>query len=106
MAEAATSIRDLYNDGLQEVVKIIQQGDPAQQETALQTLDDLTAMMLAHEIATVQGRTALLTGLIAELTQVIDGIQTHPPYLDALKSVTTIVDAARERLKTEKKNLL
>ncbi len=106
MTQNATNIRDIYNQGIQEVTKIIQQGDEQQQEAALQTLDDLTAMMLAHEIGTVQGRTALLTGLITELTQITESIEDHPPYQNALESVTAIVDQARATLSIEKKDLL
>ena len=78
----------------------------AQRSAALQTLDDLTAMMLAHTLDTVQGKTALLTGLIAELTQVINAIQVAPPYAQAVETVVAIVDKARVRLTAEKKNLL
>lgn len=106
MATNANSIRDLYNEGIMEVTKIVQQGDEAQQEEALKTLDDLTAMMLAHTIETVQGRTALLTGLISELTQITDSIKVRPPYVGALDSVTTIIDKVRVSLAKEKKTLL
>lgn len=100
------SIQDLYTSGIQEVNRIISSGNKAQRDIALQTLDDLTAMMLAHTLETVQGRTALLTGLIAELTNVIDSIETKPPYADAMKAVTGIIDGARTRLTHEKKTLL
>jgi len=100
------SIQQLYTEGMQEVSKIISHGSAAQREVALQTLDDLTAMMLAHTIETVQGRTALLTGLIAELTQVIEAVNVQPPYMGAVKAVTKIVDSARSRLAAEKKKLL
>lgn len=100
------SIQDLYTSGIQEVNKIIANGDSGQRDVAMQTLDDLTAMMLAHTLETVQGRTALLTGLIAELTQVIDSIKTKPPYVRAMDAVAGIIDGARTRLTQEKKNLL
>lgn len=106
MATNANAIRDLYNEGIMEVTKIVQQGDEAQQEVALKTLDDLTAMMLAHTIETVQGRTALLTGLISELTQITDSIKVNPPYAEALDSVTAIIDKVRVGLAKEKKTLL
>lgn len=106
MATNANAIRDLYNEGIREVTKIVQQGDEAQQAEALKTLDDLTAMMLAHTIETVQGRTALLTGLISELTQITDAIEVDPPYAGALDTVAAIVDKVRVRLAQEKKTLL
>lgn len=100
------SIQGLYTAGIQEVNHIIASGNKSQRNTALQTLDDLTAMMLAHTLETVQGRTALLTGLISELTQIIEAIQTAPPFLEAIDAVTGIIQGARARLAVEKKNLL
>lgn len=100
------TIPDLYSEGMREVNRIIAQGDADQRKVALQTLDDLTAMMLAHTLETVQGRTALLTGLIAELTQVIDSVKVKPPYADAINGLTSVLDGARKRLTQEKKTLL
>ncbi len=108
MPADAKAIRDRYNEGIQQVCRIITSGNAGQEQrdTALQTLDDLTAMMLAHTVESVQGRTALLTGLISELTQVIEGIQADPPYEGALDQLTALVDAVRTQLDAEKRNLL
>ncbi len=100
------TIPKLYSEGMREVNRVVAQGNAAQRELALQTLDDLTAMMLAHTLEKVQGRTALLTGLIAELTQVIDSVKVQPPYADAIEGLTKVVDGARKRLATEKEKLL
>jgi hypothetical protein len=100
------SIPDLYTKGITEVNKVLAQGTQEQADVAQQTLDDLTAMMLAHTLDTVQGATALLTGLITELNQVLAMVKTNPPYLDAVKSINAILEAANTRLKAEKKNLL
>lgn len=99
-------ISEIYSAGVAEVSRVIAEGNADQRDVAQQTLDDLTAMMLAHTLDTVQGRTALLTGLIAELSQVIDAVKTKPPYDKAVKSLTKVIDAARTRLAAEKKDLL
>jgi uncharacterized protein (DUF885 family) len=99
-------IQEIYSEGMSEVNKIIAQGDAAQREVAEQTLDDLTAMMLAFTLNTVQERTALLTGLINELRQVIEAVETDPPYANAVKGLTRVIDIARTRLTKEKKDLL
>jgi len=53
------SIRRLYTEGMQEVSRIIgeRESDTDWRGVALRTLDDLIAMMLAHTLETVQGRT-------------------------------------------------
>jgi hypothetical protein len=103
---AEKSILDIYNEGVLEVNRIIGEGTPAQRKAAKQTLRDLTAMMLAHTLEDVQGRTALLTGLITELTEVIESVKTRPPYLDAVAGLTKVINGARTRLAKEKENLL
>lgn len=106
MPSTAKPIPEIYSAGMAEVNRIVAEGNAEQREIALKTLDDLTSMMLAYTLETVQGRTALLTGLIAELGEVIDAVKTDPPYANALKNMTKVVDAARTRLEKEKKNLL
>ena len=100
------SIQSLYAAGIVEVNKVIADGDSAQRKLALTTLDDLTAMMLAHTLESVQGRTALLTGLITELTEVIEAVEVKPPFAGAVATLTGLVDSARTRLAAEKKKLL
>ena len=100
------NIKDIYRAGLDEVAQIIAKGNLEQIEVAEQTLDDLTAMMLAYTLESVQERTALLNGLIAELEQVIDAVETTPPYANAVKNLTKIIDIARTRVTKEKAKLL
>ena len=93
-------------DGMDEVNRIIGEGTPAQRKVAKQTLRDLTSLMFAYTLEDVQGRTALLNGLIAEMSQVIDSVQVDPPYDNAVKGLTKVIDSARTRLAKEKKTLL
>ena len=103
---ADKSILDIYNEGMDEVNRIIGEGTPAQRKVAKQTLRDLTSLMFAYTLEDVQGRTALLNGLIAEMSQVIDSVQVDPPYDNAVKGLTKVIDSARTRLAKEKKTLL
>jgi hypothetical protein len=104
----AQGIRDTYSAGLQQVGAVLGsiKATRADREAAQQTLDDLTAMMLAHTIETVQGRTALLTGLIVELTAVIARIEERPPFLSIANNLTQIVSQASALLELEKKDLV
>jgi hypothetical protein len=63
-------------------------------------------MMLAHTIETVQGRTALLTGLIVELTAVIARIEEKPQFASVVSNLAGIVDQANALLAVEKQDLV
>jgi prefoldin subunit 5 len=101
-------IRQLYERGIRQVTRVLGSvnSTDAEIETAEQTLKDLTTSMLAHEIESVQGRTALLSGLIVELTTVVDSIQTNSPLAEVVSEVNDILDVARTALTEEKKGLL
>ena len=78
----------------------------AQTRVAKQTAKDLTSLLVAHTLETIEGRTALLSGLIVELNQVIGAVRANPPYQDAISSLTTVLTKAEKLFKKEKKALL
>ena len=102
------SVKNLYDEGMAEVMKVVGsiKATPDQKKVALQTSKDLTAMLLANTLASVNGRTALLSGLIVELNQVTDSIKVKPPYANALKSFGNITGKATTLFNSEKKKLL
>jgi prefoldin subunit 5 len=101
-------IRQLYERGIRQVTQVLGSVNSTDEEveTAEQALKDLTASMLAQEIETVQGRTALLSGLIVDLTTVVDSIQGNSPLAEVVKEVGDILDVAKGALTEEKKTLL
>ena len=102
------SVKAVYDEGMAEVMKVVGsiKATPAQKKVALQTSKDLTAMLLAHTLASIEARTALLSGLIVELNQVTDSIKVKPPYAGALTSFGKIIGKATTLFNTEKKKLL
>jgi len=108
MADTAKDIRDVYRQGMHEIQKILGSvnSTQAQIDTASASLDDLTAMMLKQTIDTVQGRTALLSGLIVELNQVIESVKVKPPSADVIGNLTAVLDKAQGLFSEEKKDLL
>ena len=108
MTVTEKSVKEIYDEGISEIQKIFGsiKSTPKQRDVAKQTLKDLTAMSLAHTIKMVEGRTALLSGLIVELNQVIESIKVKPPYTDAIDGLTKIANKALGLLSQEKKNLI
>jgi len=108
MANTGEHIKQVYQEGITEVQRVFGSLDstPEQRAIAKQTLNDITALLLAHSIKTVESRTALLTGLIVELNQIIESVKVNPPFVDAASKITTVANRAVELLTEEKKNLL
>jgi len=104
MADSRQAIKDLYDEGMAEVFRVVGSLDATkkQRQVAKQTAKDLSTMLVVHTLSTIEGRTALLSGLIVELNQVIESIQTKPPYADALASFTAILTKAKDLYKKEK----
>jgi hypothetical protein len=108
MADVKKSIKQVYDEGMAEVYKIVGSlsATPEQRQAAIETAEDLSSMLIAHTLDTIAGRTALLSGLIVELKQVIDSVNINPPYLDAVKNLANIITKAGELFADEKKNLV
>jgi hypothetical protein len=108
MSDIRKSIKQIYDEGMAEVYKVVGSltATPDQRETAKQTAADLSSMLIAHTLDSISGRTALLSGLIVELNQMIDSVKVHPPYLDAVTNFTSILAKAATLFQDEKKNLV
>ena len=108
MSENKKSIKQIYDEGMAEVFKIVGSFDATDEqiETAEQTAQDLSSLLIANTLDSINGRTALLSGLIVELDEVIKSIETEPPYKDALTNLTTILTKAKDLFSTEKQDLI
>ena len=78
---------------------------PTQRKVAKKSLSDLTAMLLAHTLATVEGRTALLAGLIVELNEVIAKVTTKPPSSTTMTGLAGALTKAQKLFESEKSDL-
>ena len=108
MPDSGPEIRDVYDQSLQEIGSVFRSLDasPEQVEEAKKKLRDLTSLMLVHTLDTIQGRTALLAGLIVELTDFTSKIQIEPKFLRSVEMLTNLADKAKTLLESEKKNLV
>jgi hypothetical protein len=102
------AIKDAYDKGMFEIQKILFSinSTAAQRKVARKSLDDLTAMLLAHTLITVAGRTAILSGLIVELNEVIAKVKTKPPSGTTLADMTGVLTKAQKLYASEKAGLL
>ena len=104
----AQQIKAQYDAGIEGVQSVLFSIDstPQQRKVAKQSLRDLTTLLLAHTIQSIEGRTALLAGLIVELNQVIASIQTKPRLLNFANRLTGIVSRSTTLLAEHKKKLI
>lgn len=109
MAKSSTAVDDVnavYQDAIEQLQETIGSVDAsaAQKKAARDALNDLFLLHGAHSIQEIDGRTALLSGLIIELQGVIDKIQARP-FGDALSQITKIADTARDLYEESKKEI-
>ena len=102
------AVKSVFDEGMAEVMKVVGsiKSSPEQKKVARQTSKDLTTMLLAHTLSSIEGRTALLSGLIVELNQVMDSIKVEPPYANALTKFGKIAEKATKLFNKEKMDLL
>ena len=108
MPDSKKSIKQLYDEGMAEVFKIVGTigATPEQRNTAKQTAEDLSSMLVTHTLQSIEGRSALLSGLIVELNQVIETVQTDPRYQEVLSNITGVLTKAQQLFVSEKKDMI
>ena len=107
-ADPKKSVKKLYDDGMAEVFRIVGSFDSTAKQisVAKATVKDLTSMLVANTLESIEGRTALLAGLIVELNQVINSVQTKPPFADTVGNLTSVLTRAEKLFKSEKGKLV
>ncbi len=108
MPENPEAIKKTYDAALGKLQAILFSlvSTSAERKAARTALNDLTATMLAQNLKTVEGRTALLSALIVELRLVTDGIKPTSKIADIATDITALVGKAHKLFKSEKKGLL
>ena len=106
--DTGQDIKEQYDEGIKGVQGILfsLESTPDQQKLAEQTLKNLTTLLLQQTIATIEGRTTLLKGLIDNLNRVIAAIQVTPPLLALAQRLTGIVDKSTTLLQNVKQDFL
>lgn len=106
--DSRASIKQAYDEGMAAVFLVVGSLDStkAQKKVARQTAADLTAMLVANTLETIEGRTAILAGLIVELNEVIAAVQATPSLQGPLEQLTRVLDKAHGLYAKEKKLLV
>lgn len=101
------TVKSTYDEALSKIQAVMFNPNSTddQRATAKQALDDLTSSMLAHNLKTIEGRTALLSALIVELQEVTNSIQVDSPIAGIATALTGLIDQANTLYRAEKDNL-
>ena len=75
----------------------------ADRDAALEKFEALTLLMGAEAVEEYEGRTAVLTGLVAQLSAFTKGIQVKNPIVDKVNALTAIAEKAADLAKVDKK---
>ena len=105
MPDTAADIKKTYDASLRRIQEVLfsQAATAAEKRVARQSLTDLTMAMLLHNLASIEGRLALLSSLIVELREVTDAIKTDGPAAEVAKPLTDLLTKAHKLFKAEKK---
>jgi hypothetical protein len=105
---AGQDIKQQYDDGIRAVQGVLFSLDstPDQLKVADKALTSLTALLLEQTLKSIEGRTALLKGLILNLNQVIASIRVTPPLLALAQRLTGIVGKSTTLLTNINKDFL
>jgi hypothetical protein len=108
MTDTDKAIKKVYDEGMSTVYQVVGSltATPKQRQVARQTAADLTSLLVTHTLKSIEGRTALLAGLIVELNQVIDAIQAKPPSQAVLTNLTGVLNNATSLYTAEKKAMV
>lgn len=108
MTDNKDAIKVTCETGMAEVFKVVGSLDATleQRTAARQAARQLSAMLTAHTLQTIESRTALLEGLIGELNQVLTSIDASPPFAGTVDSLTTLLGQARLLIEDEKQALV
>lgn len=95
---SVVEVEKTYQDSIAQLHDLANSDDaaPAQRKMAREALNDLLLQHATHVIQEIEGRTAMLTGLIAELEGVVREIEGKPKLADALKAINGTIAKARD----------
>lgn len=79
--------------------------DPKDQRAAFESYNDIMLLIGRHAVNSYEGRTAMLTGLIAEISEFRKTIQVENPIREQVDNLAGIADKAVDLFKKEKKNV-
>ncbi len=101
---AGQDIVNQYLEGIAAVKAVLSNPEASKDEkkAARQSLNDLTIMLGRFHTGNVEGRSALLLGLIHELREVTDRIQPNSPIAGVLDKITKVAGTATELLAKER----
>lgn len=104
MPDNAKTITELVTDALATLKSI--KDDPAASDAdrraAFENYEDLLLLLGRQAVTDYEGRTAMLTGLIAELTQFTRGIKVKNPIASKVDMLAGLADKAVDLFKAEK----
>ncbi|MDA0240285.1 MAG: hypothetical protein O3A84_09705 [Proteobacteria bacterium] len=102
ITDRPTQITELANQAAGHLKSLMEAADEADKVAAFESYRDVLRLIGAYHVASYEGRTALLTGLIAELNEVTESITVTNPVAGQLEQLAGIALRARGLFKEEK----
>lgn len=90
-------VEKVFQDAVEKLQELanLNSATPEQRQASRDALNDLLLLHGTHVIQEIEGRTAMLTGLIAELENVVGVLQGTPSVAQMMDQVNGIIGRAR-----------
>lgn len=102
-----TDVEDVFQEALDKLQRLSNDNSatPEQRQAARDARKDLLLQHGSYVIQSIDGRTAILSALVAELEQVVSGIKGADALSSALDEITGVLKGARQLYEQAKAGL-
>jgi len=102
ITDRSTQITELATQAAAQLQAMMSAADPKDRKAAFESYRDVLRLIGRLNIESYDGRTALLTGLVAELAEVTRSVKVKNPVTQQLNSLAGITERALDLMKAEK----
>lgn len=104
ITDRSTQIVELANQAVTQLKELMSIADAEDKKVAFQAYRDVLRLIGRITVEEYDGRTTLLSGLVAELVEVTRSVRLANPVAAQLQNLAGITTRALDLLKTEKKD--
>jgi len=102
ITDRSTQITELATQAAAQLQALLAAADPQDKQAAFESYRDVLRLIGRLSIEEFDGRTAMLAGLVAELTEVTRAVKVKNPIVVHLNSLAGITERALDLMKAEK----
>ena len=103
ITDRSTQITELATQAAAQLQAMMSAADDRDKKAAFESYRDVLRLIGRLSIESYEGRTAILAGLVAELTEVTRAVKVKNPIAEHLDTLAGITERALDLMKAEKR---